>query len=108
MVRITQTPVDDTEDREGHHGPGTNGTLEEDPVLQARQDGTGDLEGMGTAEDGAVETAAAEDPTVQVPPDEDSLGDDVYVTRYFQGTLPAGTGDVAKTLAAQFTPEQQR
>ena len=102
MSRITQSQPED-EPEEGTPPPND---AADDPVLRARR---------GEAMALAPPTEAGDDDDNVDPPedrhhpsDDDSLGEAVYMSRYYHGTLPAGTGDVARTLAATFTPEQQR
>ena len=78
----------------------------EDSVLQARGKEALGLEMIGMAVDRPpVEAVAADTGELQPDFDKDSTSGNVYISRYFQGTLPTGTGDVVKTLAAQFTTE---
>ena len=110
MSRITQTPPPDDrpDDRTtAQRRPTDPG---DDPVLRARQDDAGDMDLAVTPGD---QPMGAEDDQENLnendsESEDDSQGDAGYISRYFLGTLPAGTGDVARSLAASFTPEQQR
>ena len=109
MSRITQTqPDEDQEDRsDAQRQPTDNG---DDPVLRARR---GDARDLVATIKTVGQDLGEENPEEQTnehhsDAEEDDTAEAVYISRYFHGTLPAGTGDVAKTLAAAFTPEQQR
>ena len=80
----------------------------EDPVLQARGEEALGLDMIDMAVDRHPgEEFTADISELQPDSKEDSTGNALYISRYFQGTLLVGTGNIAKTLAAQFTPEQQ-
>ena len=106
MSRITQTPPED-EPEEGAAAPPQTNDAEDDPVLRARRGEA--LALVPTAEEpNTVTDQATQEDGRHENPEEDSIGEAVYLSRYFHGTLPAGTGDVARHLATRFTPVQQR